>query len=322
MSDGTVLTDSTVRFFALSMIHAETERDRQTQIGASSFSNPCDRCLAAEFAGQDRFSEHAERPFLGRDLGTLIHAGLEDRQSIAQQMFPGVQMEQRVVCALIPGYGEIPGHFDVQPTEHHIIDWKGSLRWRIALLEDVLQAKGRHRVDSAPRWVKQKDTKAYIGGRKFDADERTTISLSNTAYLAEMEQMEHKYRWYYGQQQLYMGAVGAKRASLVFIARDGTGYFDNPEFSGYDNPDVKHDVFVLSFDFNAAYHSALISRGTHIWQTLSAGEGIATFDSHPSCHYCTTEAESNAHTDAPNIEYAAFGEEANITATRAALVAA
>lgn len=137
-----VLTDSDVRYLAVSMVNAETERDRQQQIGASTLSNPCDNCLAAEFLGQSRFDEFADRPFLGRSLGTLMHNGLEQRQHIAQAMFPGALMEQKVTCATIPGYGEIPGHFDLQPTAGSIVDWKGSLRKRIALLEDFLQSTG------------------------------------------------------------------------------------------------------------------------------------------------------------------------------------
>ena len=307
-----VLESHEVHYFAAAMIGAETERDRQTQIGASSLSNPCDNCLAAEFSGIHRFSEFAERPYFGRSLGTLIHVGLAERQAIADEMFPGIRMEERVSCAFIPGYGEIPGHFDAQPTAQHVLDWKGSLRWRIALLEDLLQIRGLHRVGSEPRWKKQKDTKAYEGGYKFAADERTVVSLSAKEYRHEMEEMEYKYKWYFGQQNLYANAVSAAAASLIFIARDGTGFFDNPAFSGFNDPDRKHDIFVLTFAFSKTYTEALIARGTRIWELLSAGAPLSTFTPHELCSYCTYAAQEML--DVPPIEYSSLDTPARIAA--------
>lgn len=297
-----VLTDADVRYFAISMIDMETERDRQEQIGASTLSNPCDNCLAAEFAGETRFSEFADRPYLGGALGTLLHNGLELRKAVAEALYPGAEMEQRVSCAFIPGYGEIPGHFDVQPTKWHILDWKGSTRKKIALLEDYLQRRGLHRVGLEPRWAKQKDTARGAGGYKFAADSETTIALSAKKYDEAMEEMAMKYLGYYGQQQLYMRGKNARRASLIFIARDGTGFFDNPQFSGYDDPERKHDIFVLSFAYNEAYAGALIQRGNDIWSALQNGSKIKDFTSHEHCYYCKTNAAS--FVDVPLIEYA------------------
>ncbi|MDF2990252.1 MAG: 62, gp43 [Microbacterium sp.] len=311
-----VLADADVRYLAVSMINMETDRDRQEQIGASTLSNPCDNCLAAEFRGDKRVSEFADRPFLGGALGTLFHNGLELRQNIANGIYPGALMEQKVSCCTIPGYGEIPGHFDLQPTAWHILDWKGSLRWKIAILEDLLQAKGLHRVGLAPRWKKQKDTKAYEGGYKFEADSHTTVSLSAKEYREEMAEMEHKYLGYYGQQNLYMHSKQAKRASLVFIARDGTGFFDNPEFSGYDDLERKHDIFVWSFTYDPSYTQALIQRGTDIVAAIHAGAKPGDFQSHEHCFYCNTQAEH--FVDVPRIEYAALDTPANAPAQIAA----
>ncbi|MBB4667077.1 hypothetical protein BKA24_001786 [Microbacterium marinum] len=287
----TIVSDSDIRYLAISMINAETERDRQTQIGASSFSNPCDNCLAAELAGHKRFNEFAERPYLGRALGTLLHNGLEGRQHIAQALHPGAEMEQRVTCAVIPGYGEIPGHFDARLTNKSILDWKGSKRHLMAILEDILQERGQHRVGLEPRWTQAKDTKAYKGGFKFKADEHTTVSFSYVEFQKERQAMAHKHLWYYGQQNLYMRASGAARASIVYIARDGTGFFDNPAFSGYDDPERKHDILVVSFNYDEAYTDALIQRGTDIVAALAGGAEISSFASHEACKFCSGEHE-------------------------------
>lgn len=306
-----VLTDSEVRYLAVSMIHAETERDRQQVIGASSLSNPCDVCLAADLAGVDRGVNFADRPFLGRDLGTLFHAGLNERLPIAQQIYPGAESEQAVECCIIDGYGAVPGHYDLQPTAWHIVDWKGSLRKKIALLEDYLQSRGLHREGLEPRWEKQKGTKTTEGGYKFKADAETVVSYSATKYREEMTSMAMKYLSYYGQQNLYMHAKRARRASLVLIARDGTGYFDNPEYAGYDSEDAKHDIFVLSFAYDRAYTEALIQRGNDIWAALERGVMISQFNAHPDCYVCKKAAQKIKE-GGPEVEYQDLGSPAII----------
>lgn len=305
-----ILQDSDIRFLAVSMINAETERDRQQEIGASSLSNPCDKCLAADFMGVEWGVAFADRPFLGASLGTLFHMGLQERLPVAQGIYPGAEAEQKVACCVIPGYGVVPGHFDLQPTAWHIVDWKGSDRTKIALLEDYMQSINRHRVGLAPRWEKQRDTKAGEGGRKFKLDAETVVTYSARKYREEMASMGLKYLSYFGQQNLYMHAKGAKRASLVMIARDGTGYFDNPEYGGYDDEERKHDIFVVSFPYDQAYTLALIQRGTDIWSAIQGGADLSAFAPHEDCYVCKKAADK--HIGGPEIEYAGLDEPAMI----------
>lgn len=301
LSTDAVLTDSDVRYLAIRMINAETARDRQVQLGASSISNPCDNCLAAEFKGEDRTSEFRDRPFLGRSLGTLFHNGLEGRIDVARELHPGARAEHRVICGIIPGYGPIPGHIDLSPTSAHVIDWKGSERDKTLPLIDYIEKQNgrepiygrRHRAFKA----ETEYTRIVIDKKTEEAEwvkitKRDVLAaLSEKEWEEQQHSMAHKYQWYYGQNQLYQRGAGARRGSLVFINRDGTGYFDNPEYSRYEDPTAVHDVFVLSFNRDDAYADALLQRATDIFQQLQQGRPVGEFDSADHCHFCKEAAE-------------------------------
>lgn len=287
-SQAEIWTDEEVRHLAIDLMTEATERDAQTRIGASNLSNGCDFCLASNFLGNDRSTPITDRAWLGRVLGTAIHFVLEWRvnRRIRQMRdrLQGAKAEHHVWFADIEGYGQVGGTIDLLLTARHLLDWKGSTRKKIALLHDYLLSQGVYPEGTVPKWVLQKR-----GNYKFGND-----SLSASEYAAEMASMAHKVTGYYGQATLYMHGSGAHRASLVFVARDGTGYFDNPAGDRYADPKATHDIFVLSFDYAEEYALALIRRGQDIWNHLQAGGTPDDFERHAHCFACSIDQREAA----------------------------
>lgn len=278
-------TDEEIRYLAISLLKAQTARDKQVRVGASNLSNQCDRCLAYAFLGQERTSPILDQAWMGRVLGTAFHGILEDRITDALKdsmrasligLHPGAAAERHVWFADFAGYGPVGGTIDADLGEHadHIIDWKGSTRKRICILRDYLAT--------------QQGLDAPFGRT------HTWVKLSQREYDAEMQKMAYKVTGYYGQANLYMRGAGRSRASLVLLARDGTGMFDNPEGQRYTDPKAVHDVFVLSFDYDPAYTDALIARGQAIVNHLAGGGSPADLSSQEHCFICEKEAEESA----------------------------
>lgn len=281
------LFDMTVR-----LLRSQTARDKQTVIGASNLSNGCDFCLASNLLGDDRQTARSDSAWLGRVLGTAFHAILEHRITdaltfdglegeslrVAREqagamlsLDPEARAEVPTIVAHIDGYGDVPGTVDVVLPEQ-VVDWKGTIRKKLCLLIDYLQTQkclppifGR-----TNRWVK----------------------LSEKAYAEEIAKMAYKVTGYYGQATLYMKGAGRNRASLIFLARDGTGFYDSPASAKYRDPNVVHDVYVLSFDYNPAYADALVARGQAIWDHLQAGGTPADFARHEMCYPCGEETKA------------------------------
>lgn len=286
-----LLSDSEMRHLAISLLTAPTARDKQRRIGASNLSNGCDYCLACNFQGDDRATPITDRAWMGRVLGTAFHAVLEQRinealdfdglegellQAAQAQMqtliglHPDAKSEVHTLFAHIVGYGDVGGTIDLQ-LPGQIGDWKGSTRKKLCILIDFLA-------------VQQGLEAPY--GRKHAA-----VKLSEAEYADEMLKMEYKVTGYFGQQTLYCHGVNinggdARKASLIFLSRDGTGWFDNPMAADYENPKRVHDVFVMSFDYNEEYALALIQRGQDIFDHLNAGGVPSDFGSHEHCFPC------------------------------------
>ena len=300
ISTDRVLTDQDVRYLAVQMVNAETERDRQVQLGASNVSNPCDNCLAAEFAGHDRSAEFRERPYFGRSLGTLSHKGMEERVPIARTLYPGARAEGAVVCGIAPGYGPIPGHFDLAPTGAHVLDWKFLKRQDALVMVDFLEIQAgrepiygrRHKdIERAGEWV-YLDLNAKTGPEWVKITRRTAnTALSEREYDELLLEVEHKYQHYYGQNVLYQRGIGARRGSVVVISRDGTGYFDNPQYDRYDDPTAVHDINVFSFAYDGDYADALLQRAGDIFTLIQAGKPVHEFASAPHCKFCKEAAQ-------------------------------
>jgi hypothetical protein len=298
------MSDEEVRYLAVSLLQAPTARDMQGTIGASNLANGCDFCLASELSGASRETPQTERTWLGRVLGTSLHATFEARMRaaleeaeearLAQQVarsalgrlakaHPNALVEEHRILGVIPEYGEVGTTGDlILVDEEHGIDWKGSTRKKTCLLRDFLAiSAGR----PAPFGRTHKDVK-----------------LSEKQYQDEMAAMAYKVNGYYAQTQLYAKVYGCRRFSLVFVNRDGTGYFDTPSASDYDNDARVRDVFVLSFDVDLAYADAVWQRGLDIWARLQAGASLADFPSHEHCFACSFDEKDMARfPDAPII---------------------
>ena len=286
-----MLTNEEVRHLVVSLLTKETDRDRQTRVGASDLANPCDYCLAAKMAGVNVRDAIDDRYYLGRLFGTGIGMLLEDRAQDDASLEP----EKHVWFGDIPGYGPVGGSIDLNLAgEDHLIDYKSAYRRDIALLEDYLQSLGLWRVGEEPRWEKQKDTARYEGGHKLRVTSDTTISLSKRDYDGRMAKMRHKVDGYYNQLTLYMNSGVAQRASIVFIARDGNGAWDNPALDGYEDPRKKRDVFVWSFDYSEDHANAVLNRAGDIWSRLEAGASLDDFESDELCFVCSRKGERDS----------------------------
>ena len=304
------LTDDEIRSLAVDILKAPTARDAQRTIGASNLANGCDYCLACNLTGDMRETPMLDRAYLGRVWGTAGHGLIEERtkkwlalarkadrenwddlkrteiNSFARR-FPDAQVEKRLPLGVIPGYGRVGSTADLfLPSEGNLLDWKGSKRKDILLMIDFLEMQ----VGREP-----------IFGRRHDE-----IKLSEAKYAEAMVKMEYKMTGYYGQLQLYgMGkkkqGYSVSRLSNVFIARDGTGWFDNPGQDGWEDRTRKHDIFVLSFDYDEAYAKMVWQRGATIWERLQAGAELDSFERNGNCFPCSIDArdrEKESATDA------------------------
>ncbi len=259
----------------------------------------------------------------------------------------GTRAERRLKVAFIPGYGWVYGTIDLDLPGQigalglHLLlnaegklplraflpvfwtswaiglvlpgqigDYKGSTRKKAALLQDFLAiARG----EEQRRWVKQKDTKAYEGGYKLNMGSDAVVSLSKKKYDEEMDKAVYKMNGYFDQQTIYMHGRALEgrpvtRGSIIWLNRDGNGYFDEPSAARYDDPTAHHDVWILSFDYNAQHAQSIIDRAARIWAQLEANIPFAEFDQSPACYVCSFEEKEKLRlSEVPDIEVA-YGE--------------
>lgn len=281
------LTDDEARKLWVDIFKAPTARDAQTTIGASNLANGCDFCLASNLTGDMRETPMLDRAYLGRVLGTALHGLAEERQkewlekgallNDYARRFPDAMGEQRFPLGEIPGYGPVGSTADLfLPSEGHVFDLKGSKRKDILLLIDFLHMQRT----GAPEGI--------FGRRHAD------IKLSEAQYAEQMVKVEYKVTGYYAQVQTYLRGwraqgYDATRGSLVLVARDGTGWFDNPGLDGWEDDRKKHDLYVLSFDYDEAYAEMVWNRGVMIWQQLEAGKSVDEFPSNANCFKCSLD---------------------------------
>jgi len=292
-----MLTDNEIRDLAIDALTQKTARDAQRRIGASDLSDPCDFCLAAKLLGQSRETALGNKTWLGRTIGTSVHGLIESRLSGDHNVANAeeAEVENHVWFAELGTYGKVGGSIDLSLPEQ-IVDWKGSTRKKTALMEDYLQSLGEYRQGLPSRWKQQ-----ARGNWKLEFSD-CAYSLSDNDYRAEMAKQVTKVSGYYGQLTLYMKGSGRRRASIVFINRDGTGFFDVPSDEGYTDLAKRHDVWVLSFGYNPDYAEALINRGTNIWGMLESGSPLTDFARHQHCFSCSKELEDERKVAMPDIE--------------------
>jgi len=318
-------TDEEIRHLAISLLKLPTARDQQTRVGASNISNQCDRCLAYNFAGDDRSTPILDQAWMGRVLGTAFHGLLESRMrdllgegdnlderqlAVARRhmelmvgSFPQAKPETHVFFGQLENYGAVGGTIDLDLGEDddQLIDWKGSDRQKICLLIDALAMQR----GLEPVFGRKHKYMALFEQGKDGVFRKVADQLSEKEYAAGIEKMTYKVTGYFGQAQLYMKGAGRSRASLVFIARDGTGYFDNPEAGRYDDPTAIHDVHVLSFDYDEHYADALLARAQAIVSHLHEGGAPADLNSHPLCFSCSQEAKDRTSIVEVEVSYTA-----------------
>ena len=300
------LDDAELRDLVIDVLRAETERDKQDRIGASDLANQCDRCLAAKLQGIKRPRPiQTERVWLGAVLGTAIHGELEKR-ILAHSSDPFSPLLARIIGSFpetkykicdIKGYGPVYGTIDWSlPTQ--IVDFKGSTRKKSAVLRDLIaMVEG----DAPPFGPSHRDI-AGPGQR----------SLSQAAYEGELDAMSYKVGAYATQLSLYglareRAGRGVRLLSIVWINRDGTGYFDLPHGQRYDDPKAVHDIWVQSFLYDRAFALRAVARGQWIFDQVTAGRPLDEFESGKHCFICQNDAKDKAAADsAPSVIH--FGD--------------
>lgn len=276
-------TDEEIRHLAISFLNAETERDRQQVIGASTLSNPCDFCLASGFLGIERETPGSNQAWGGRIIGTAIHSHIEQNARVQR---PQATLEAGVSIGHIPGYGTIPGHFDyAELDENHLVDWKNTTLEKTIYMRDYL---GQTNYGRDNKWV------AVYSRNEKGLYRKVKAIVSENVYNEKLHEAAFKVEGYRAQLHLYARALRAygrliHRMSNVFVARDSTMWYDNPAAEGYDDPTKMHGVWVLSFDFDPRYAEQVWERGLRIWQRLEGGETVDAFERHQYCVPCSVD---------------------------------
>lgn len=287
------LTNAELRHLTISLLTAETARDKQRRIGASNLANQCDYCLACAFMGISRDTPQTSRAWLGRVIGTALHGLLEQRAGAALDPSK-VLIEHRISLGDLGTYGPVGSTLDFALIdEGHIVDWKGANIQDILLLDDFLRlARGQE-----PQY-----------GRRHEK-----VKLSERDYADKLRKVEYKAVGYKNQLHLYgLGLELEDRPvemlSNMFIARDSTGWFDNPALSDYEHPKRVHGIYPLSFRYDRDYALAVWNRGLFIWEALEGGAGVEDFERHELCFPCSLDRQ-----DAAKAEIAAIEPPAEVT---------
>lgn len=125
-----------IRKIVLDLLKAPTERDQQSKVGASNFSQGCPRCLADDLLG----ILHKQGPYwAGAVVGTAIHNYLEERAGILQPTF---LTEQRLVLGDLPGYGTIKSTTDLYVPEYYTaVDYKTTTKAKLKFIKGALTSE-------------------------------------------------------------------------------------------------------------------------------------------------------------------------------------
>lgn len=295
-----ILEDDELRHLFVNLLLLPSARTRQKRVGASNLSNQCDRCLARDLLGKGKDSRQG---WLKRELGTAAHKLAEERLKEGLEGFPagsdliralatGAKAENHVWFGDIAGYGRVGGSIDLD-LPGNVGDYKGSNRAQSAFLQDAMQLMGGYREGLPPRWKKN-----ARGGWDLviASSPKTTAHVSDAQYDAEIDKMIYKMQGYYGQQCLYglgreLEGRPVDRCSIIWINRDGTGFYDDPDGAEYANEEKVRDIWVLTFAYSAEYARSLLKRAEHMWAELSSGATPSDFDSHEKCFTCSRERQ-------------------------------
>jgi hypothetical protein len=304
------LSPEELRHLAITLLTADTDRDRQKSLGPSDLSNGCDFCLACGFAGISRDTAISGRVWGGRVIGTAIHGYLEkqwhealDPQSRSAalralgQRFPDALLEQQFPIGVLGSYGPVGGHVDcVLPSEREAIDYKGTTLKKWMLLQDFI-ARSESRPEPFGRGHKWLQVATEI---KPDQYRKSVENISEAVYEEEMAAIGYKVTGNYGQLQLYgLGLNGAgipvDQLSIIHVARDSSMLFDNPGQDRYDDPTAQHGVSALSFRYDESYAVQLWARAESIWTQLDEGAIAWDFAKNEHCFPCKMDANALAN---------------------------
>ena len=231
---------------ATQVLAKKTERDKQVIVGASNFSNPCNRCLAGDLTGEKKVPTHA---WLASVIGTAVHALMEDRLNNDPELndlFGEPMVEAKLVLGNIEGYSTVKSSTDLYvPDRKLVIDWKTTTRKKLKSIEAAIDS---------PR-----DPDLY-GPTVYKEMCATWFTLSK--YLNQL----HSYG-----RGLVLAGHEVERVALGFVCRDGL---------------TENDIRVYSFDYDADQAERVWERVVTIWEMLTDGETPDSFSSHKDCWYC------------------------------------
>jgi len=135
-----MIQNTRIRDIAVELLKQQSDRDKQKNIGASDFSDPCAYHVAKKLL---REPEQPSKYWLGAKIGTAIHSHLEDAMEKADYVsMPELThraVEQKIYLGELEGYGKINSKPDlVLLDDNHLVDWKTSSREKSRKMQRVL----------------------------------------------------------------------------------------------------------------------------------------------------------------------------------------
>lgn len=221
----------------------QTERDKQSKIGASQFGSPCSRCVAEALIPhwhklqgiEADVMEEGNKYWLGAHNGTAIHDYIEGR---VNEYEPGWITETKVTIGELEDYGKIGSRLDLYiPELKHVVDWKTSTRDKVKMykIAEVTEAE------------------------PYDTNEMARARFTLQQYTGQIM----SYAWGLEQQGYEVNNV-----SLVFICRDGK---------------TDEDIWSYDLAYDKEYAQRVWTRLEAIWEAVKGGREINTFTAHPDC---------------------------------------
>ena len=198
------------RDILLDLLKEPTDRDRQTKIGASNFSQPCARCLA-EAMLSTAASDMYDRPYwAGAVIGTAIHRLLDAR---VQERYPDWESEQHVIVGEIPDYGVVKSTTDLYIPDHfQVVDWKTTTKVKLPHIKEALKTVATDYDTSV-----MQETRYKVTGYRYQVQ----------AYGLALTRMGFRVEW----------------VSLGFICRDAVGDNDIWGWTEAYDPEVAEKVW-------------------------------------------------------------------------------
>lgn len=232
----------------VSLLQAQTARDKQKTIGASNASTPCNKCLAEDMLGVERDPSFAWWP---SKEGTFIHAGIENELRTNPKMnklFGDPLIEHNMEIGVVPGYGPVRSTSDLYiPERKLVMDWKTT---------DANKLKQYHIAD--------------------EHDLEPDPELFST--YAYEKVMDHAFTMKKYLIQLHLYGLGMVRegyevdhVAMAFIVRGGLD---------------ASSMAVFRYKYDPEFAQRAWERIELLWLYLEEGQTPDDFDGNPFCWYC------------------------------------